>query len=72
MNYSETQFTQLVRQAIEYGAANRNDISQDVFNATLAVPTNLAYFIKGHGGQLGTHQVHPEFRNIAAYFEKLG
>jgi hypothetical protein len=69
--HPEEEFIQLVEQAIEYGAENRNDISQEVFSAAFAIPFNLAYFIKGHGGQLGTHQVHTEFRAIPAYFSRL-
>jgi hypothetical protein len=69
--HPEEQFIQLVEQAIEYGAEHRNEISKEVIDAALAVPTNLAQFIKVHGGQLGTHQVHPEFRGIPAYFDRL-
>jgi hypothetical protein len=72
--HPEEEFITRIRAALEYGAENRNDISQEVFNAALAIPTNLAYFIKQHKQHtdvLHSHNVQPEFRAIPAYFEKL-
>lgn len=72
--HPEEKFITMLRAAIEYGAENRNDISQAVFDAALSVPSNMAYYIKQHKQHtdvLHSHNVQPEFRAIPAYFEKL-
>jgi hypothetical protein len=72
--HPEEAFIQLVTEAIEYGSQHRDEISQAVFDAALAIPTNLSYYIKQHkqhADALDTYSVAPQFRAIPAYFEKL-